>query len=270
MGKRRRSTTRSTEKHNSKTIAFWSFMAVALVVGAGMYWALSARSTSADADYVSSYTPAKAAEVVAPTITVPSDPRLLIMGDSYTEGTGASKPSLGWAQLTAAHLEDLGWEVQIDGIGSTGWTWGGGENGTNPNRYADRIERLKTEPFVPNVVIIQGGQNDYRSPASGLFNAVKDSVDLAQAAWPNAQVVIFGPAAPQPLGDKLGGITSSIHNGATEKGAPFIDPFTGKWMTLANSAQFAAPDGSHVNDAGHSYISERFLADFALVGGPPV
>ena len=245
-----------------KIVGIVAVVLALVAVGVGV----AAKTSRPADDYVSSYTPVIQTAPERIKITVPANPRLLIVGDSYSAGTGATDPAKSWANTVG---QRLGWDYRVDAIGGTGWTWGGGEIGDGPDRFPERIQRDGADnSFEPNIVFIQGGQNDYRSGAAGISNAVRDSIDIARVEWPDAQVVIFGPAAPMPLGAELSGINSAVRRGAFMARAGMIDA-TG-WLTRENSGQFAAPDGSHVNDAGHAFLAEKFLEEFAVIGGPPV
>ncbi|WP_128644579.1 hypothetical protein [Rhodococcus sp. BS-15] len=97
-----------------------------------------------------------------PQFTLPEDPRLLILGDSYTYGANARPREQGYAFIVA---RELGWPSEVDGIGGTGFTWAGGPDGANRNDYISRINRRAADPnaFAPNVLLIQGGQSDHRA-----------------------------------------------------------------------------------------------------------
>lgn len=199
--------------------------------------------------------------------TLPAFPpgsKVLFIGDSWTEGVGASDKANGnWAALTADHF---GWERHIDGIGGTGFTRGGGAEGgalgTDNNQYINRLDRWIADPgIVPDLVFFEGGLNDDRAKPEALGKAVREVVAKAKEAWPSATVIVMGPAAPQPLGAMLARMADPIANAAIDAGAFSINPVQRKWFTTDNSQQFLLPaDGAHVNDAGHRYTSERLAS----------
>ncbi|MCU1567198.1 MAG: hydrolase family protein, partial [Pseudarthrobacter sp.] len=76
------------------------------------------------------------------------------------------------------------------------------------------------------------------------------------------QVVVFGPAAPQPLAEELRGVNSAVRAGAAAANAPYVDAVEAGWFTTANSREFDA-DGIHPNSAGHAFIAEKFLESWA-------
>ena len=199
-------------------------------------------------------------------IEVPADPNLLIMGDSYTQGFGAAdEAAQGWAPLVR---EGLGWNGTIDGIGGTGWTWGGADDGIDPNKYTDRIARLASDGYTPNVIIFQGGQNDYRVPFAEITDTVANTIDQARTAWPGVQVIVMGPSAPMPLGETTLGANNAIVAGALRANAAIINPLARQWFTAENSPLYAFADGAHLNTAGHRYLADKVLAELPEIGFP--
>lgn len=189
-------------------------------------------------------------------LEIPEAAEVVIIGDSYTLGTGAAdRPTGGWAPRVAAAE---GWNATIRGIGGTGFTWGGGTDGTDGDQFINRVNELAADPAIaPDLVIIQGGQNDYRATPDELEAATTETVTAAKAAWPEAEMVVFGPTAPKPLVDSLGRMSRPIGRGAVAAGAFYIDPITEGWITDENSPGFDF-DKAHVNDAGHEYLASRF------------
>lgn len=225
---------------------------------------IAAAERSAVAEQSAAAASAAAEEERRTRITVPPEPHLLILGDSYTEGYGAEDPEeQGWAYLAT---DQLGWDVQVDGVGGTGFTYDG-PNGL-PQSYDDRIAALIADgSFAPNVVVLQGGQNDYRAAPAELRAAVVAEVEQLRAAFNGVQIVIFGPAAPQPLGDQLRSQDDAIRAGADQAAVPYISPVSEGWLTTENSGEYGFSDGAHLNTAGHAYLAQRFLEDFRTIAG---
>lgn len=196
---------------------------------------------------------------------VPADPRLLIVGDSYTAGTAAKPATSGWAYLVA---KALGWPDRIDGTSGTGFSWGGADNGSGGGDYATRIAtRARDRSFVPNVVILQGGQNDWRGTPQQVYDGTRSTIAEAKSAWPGVQVVVIGPSQPQPGGALLARVADPISRASNTEGAPFIDPIKLRWFTDQNSRQFSGdPNGTHPNTAGHRYLADRVLEQLRALG----
>ncbi|MET1086764.1 MAG: SGNH/GDSL hydrolase family protein, partial [Arthrobacter sp.] len=205
--------------------------------------AIVAATPTATASLAPAPTAPAAAKTQSARIALPAEPIVLILGDSYTAGDGAAQPDLGWAYLVAG---ELGYPTNIDGLGGTGFAWGGGAQDELDGEYETRLRKIAANPaFVPNVLILQGGQND-----SALANpdevsaATAQTIEAARRFWPGIQVVVLGPSAPQPLAEELRGVNSAVRAGAAAANAPFIDAVEGNWFTGANSPGFDA-DGAH-------------------------
>lgn len=214
-------------------------------------------------------TPAAAATAAAATtgppvrIELPARPVLLILGDSYASGDGAARPDQGWAYLVAG---ELGYPATIDGMGGTGFAWGGGAQEELSSEYETRLRKIAANPaFVPNVLVLQGGQNDAQvSDPHEVRVATTQTIEAARRFWPGVQVVVMGPSAPQPRGEELRGVNMAVRAGAAAANAPYIDPIDAGWFTTANSPGFDF-DGAHPNSAGHAYIARKFLESWAVL-----
>ncbi len=196
-------------------------------------------------------------------IELPAEPVVLILGDSYTAGDGADSPDQGWAYLVA---NALGYPTNIDGVGGTGFAWGGGAQDELGGEYELRLQQIAATPsFVPNVLILQGGQNDAQIPnPEEVKAATTQTILAARRFWPGVQVVVLGPSAPQPLAEELRATNTAVRAGAEAAGAPFVDAIDADWFTTANSPGFDF-DGAHPNSAGHAYIAEKFLESWAAL-----
>lgn len=248
---------RSARSHDARRLLQIGGLALLLVVAIAV-WSFALNRPAVGSTVAPPSVPV--AEPSSPTdkpfITPPKGSDALFVGDSYTAGTGASKPSHAWPQLVAKHL---GWDATYAGAGGTGFTWGGGEIGTDGKSIIDRIAVLaKDSNLNPAVIVLQGGQNDWRAEASEVSQAVVDAVTAAEAAWPDASVIVFGPTAPQPLGASIERIDQSVERGAIVVDALSINPAKSQWFTVKNSPGFDF-DGAHVNDGGHQLIADRFI-----------
>jgi lysophospholipase L1-like esterase len=196
-------------------------------------------------------------------IQLPAQPVLLILGDSYTAGVGADQPDQGWANLVAGQL---GYPTNIDGVSGTGFAWGGGLQDELTGEYETRLREIAANPaFVPNVLILQGGQNDSQiANTDEVQAATAQTIEAARRFWPGVQVVVLGPSAPQPLAEELRGVNTAVRAGAAAASAPYVDAIDGGWFTSANSPDYDF-DGAHPNTAGHAYLAEKFLESWAIL-----
>ena len=199
------------------------------------------------------------------TLAVPAEPRLLVVGDSYAEGIGAEDPAAdNWARLAADSLAELGWQTRIDAAGGTGWVNGAG----GPNTYGERLARAaQNDDFVPNVLVLQGGANDYQSSPDIVGDAVASSIEQARRQWPRIEVVVFSSSVPFGLTDRAVPLSTAIADAAESAGVPDINPVAEQWMTADTAADYTAGDGTHLTTAGYAYVADRFVADFTALFG---
>jgi acyl-CoA thioesterase-1 len=218
------------------------------------------RAKPAQSGALPPFTPAPYA--TTSTFTIPKNPRLLVIGDSYAQGFAAAPLTKGFAYLVGS---DLGWKTEVKGVGGTGFTYGG-PNGAHED-YTTRIKSyIAAGGTAPDVIVLEGSQNDYRSVGT-VTKAVVTDVGLLKKAYPKSTIVLFGPAAPQPLQAQLSTIDAADAAAATQLGIPYISPFRQNWFTTANTKQYGYSDGAHLNTAGHRYLADRFLADFKPLFG---
>ncbi len=209
------------------------------------------------------------AQDAAPAVSAPrplalSDaPRVLIFGDSWTFGSGASLPGLGFAYVLR---ERLGWDAVVDGIRGSGYLKPGLDGGS----YGERIAAL--DPTLdPELVIVEGSINDRRLPAAGYRAAVSAAWDSLAALYPNATIVILGPA-PQvlPVQPTTARIDTDLAALAAERGWSYISPISEGWITDQNYASVIDVwmGRDHPSTAGHAYLASRLAEDLAELEAP--
>lgn len=232
--------------------------AVALVValafgGVGAYSTL----TRPAPEYTGSYSPVPPPPPPAPaTMSIPSDPRVLFIGDSFTEGYGADdKNTRGFAPRLAAIR---GWnEVEIDGVGLTGFLRPGHVEEAQ-NTYRQRLERLhRSGEFVPNLIIFQGGLNDSRYGSLQLTIEVRDTLLAAKQWWPGVQLLVIGPITYR---SSLAPISAAYKRGALIADVPFIDANSKPIIPETENVNLTIEDRWHPNDAGHQLVADTLSA----------
>ncbi|PZO59455.1 MAG: SGNH/GDSL hydrolase family protein [Leifsonia xyli] len=205
----------------------------------------------------SSVSSAQVADAIAPGSDV------LIVGDSYTSGRGSTSGVDGWAQDLVA---DRHWDATIDGYPGTGYV-DTGRTGSSHYTFGPRLER-HAEDVDPQLVIVQGSQNDWLVDSSTLQARVEKTLRDAEQTWPDAVVVALGPSAPLPWAKSTVGVAASVSAGAAAAGVPYIDALAGQWFTAANSPGYAAIDGGHLNDAGYQYLADRVSESLDALAAP--
>ncbi|WP_159500317.1 SGNH/GDSL hydrolase family protein [Microbacterium sp. 18062] len=205
--------------------------------------------------------PADAA-AIAP-IELPEHPRVLVFGDSWTYGSAATLPTEGYAYVLAGLLDG---ETVVEGVRGSGYLVPGAEGiGT----FGERIARL--DPTLdPDLIIVQGSINDRRSALDGYADAVTAAWDDLAARYPDARVLVLGPA-PQvlPVESATAQIDRTLAALAGARGWPYVSPILEEWIT-AEDYGWIIDSGEigrdHPTTAGHAYLAERVaraLASFA-------
>lgn len=191
--------------------------------------------------------------VIAPVaLALPEQPRVLVFGDSWTYGSAASLPTLGYAYVLG---DRLGWETTVDGVRGSGYLKPGLDGGS----YGERIAAL--DPALdPDLVIVEGSINDRRLPAAGYRDAVTAAWDALAALYPEAAIVILGPA-PQvlPVQDATARIDADLADLAAARGWWYISPIAEEWITADNYAAVidAGIGRDHPSTGGHGYLATR-------------
>lgn len=195
----------------------------------------------------------------------PEDPgtqvRAYFFGDSLMAGTGASPRRPVMARVAAARL---GWDVDVDAWGGTGYT----TTGRSPG-YLERLRRPGALTGTYDVVLLEGGTNDARvgSTPAQVQAAVRKVVAHVQERQPQAQVVLMGAYDPPPPGrvdPHRSTVDRAIEQVAGQLGLPFFSPISGGWTTGQRPA-FLHPDRLHPSTRGYGVMGSRLAEDLAAL-----
>ncbi len=199
--------------------------------------------------------------VIAPAaLALPEQPRVLVFGDSWTYGSAASLPTLGYAYVLGQRLD---WQATVDGVRGSGYLKPGLDGGS----YGERIAAL--DPALdPDLVIVEGSINDRRLPATGYRDAVTAAWDALAALYPEASIVILGPA-PQvlPVEETTARIDADLADLAAARGWWYISPIADEWITTDNYAQVidSGIGRDHPSTNGHAYLASRVAEALATM-----
>lgn len=199
--------------------------------------------------------------------------RIIVVGDSFTEGAGASNALLGY-------VHHLNWMLGTFNI------WASGSGGTgycNPNSAGGRVTfgaRLQHDVIDnnPHTVITAGGINDLSYTEAEFQAAVDDYYSDLVAGLPKAKIVIISPYYPKESTAPLA-FRDILQSKAAEIGAVFIDTvgdgangyFTGTGDVAVpvgdgNADLFISSDNTHPSDAGHLYLAHRLGTELVNLG----
>lgn len=207
-----------------------------------------------------------AADAVIPgPLVIPDGARVLVFGDSWVYGSAASAPTLGFAYLLA---DELGVETIVDGVRGSGYL----RPGIDGPAYGERIAALDPG-LAPDVVIVEGSINDRRLYPEGYRDAVAAAWDALEARYPDAAIVVLGPA-PQalPVEKATRAIDEDLRELAATRGWWYISPIAEEWIGPANYADVidTSPLGrDHPSTAGHEYLAGRLAGALVRLGDLP-
>lgn len=182
------------------------------------------------------------------------------VGDSYGQGTGATRYAYGFVYQMARMLgmpRFWQWTSQA----STGLVKTSSPYGAYLTRIADVIAQN------PAGVVIQGSIND--AGQAGIGAALTTYISTLKAALPRCRVIVTSPlfvASPLASYTTVG---TDMSTAAAALGVPYLDLLTpayfsgtgkqGSTTGDGNADYYRATDGTHPNDAGH-YALARTIA----------
>jgi lysophospholipase L1-like esterase len=233
---------------------------VAVALGVWRPWS----STSSTAQ-VTGAGSAESVRIAPAPLVLPEHPSVLVFGDSWTYGSAASEPTLGYAYVLAELLDGA---TTVNGVRGSGYL----KPGLDGPAFGERIAALDPA-LAPDLVIIQGSINDREQGEAGYREAVNSAWDAMSAIYPEAQIVILGPAPHiLPVGAGTTRIDADLAALAAERGWWYISPIAESWITPANYLDVIDVDFGrrHPSTDGHRYLAERLAADLVEMGAAPV
>jgi lysophospholipase L1-like esterase len=165
------------------------------------------------------------------------------------------------ARIAAARL---GWDVEVDAWGGTGYT----TSGARPP-YLDRLRAAGALSGTYDVVLLEGGTNDWRSAADpdAVREAVQDVVEEVRRRQPHAQIVLMGAYDPPRSGAVRPGravVDEVVEEVADAQGLAFFSPLSGGWAE-DQPASFLHPDRLHPTDEGYAVMGARLTEELAAL-----
>ena len=226
-----------SSSRDRKTVAFWAFMAVALVVGAGMFWVSQSRTAP-----VSTAPAAEPPKALSFGPEGSENPWVYFIGDSYTGGS----PMDSGTRWPAMISQDNAYFERALGVGLSGYV----QRGTDGTTYLDRINTSLLQDA--DMVVISGGLNDVRrTPEPQIAPAVHETFARVRELAPEVPVVVLSVLAPAP-DPKINRMNAVLKAEAQGINAVFLDVTN----VLIGAPGSIGSDKTHPTDAGH-----RLLAD---------
>jgi lysophospholipase L1-like esterase len=177
-----------------------------------------------------------------------AEPRVAFIGDSWTEGIGATALD-GYAVVTA---DRLGWDSEVLGVGGSGYVATG-----RGSTFEQRIDRAVA--FDPDVVVVQGSINERATDLGVLSGAAERTLDeLRNKVDDDARILVVGASyVPGEDVDVVAGINRTIGAAAARVGLPFVNPAVENWTDPADASIWA--DSRHPNDLGCQEVADHLV-----------
>ncbi|MFC8037812.1 SGNH/GDSL hydrolase family protein [Paenarthrobacter sp. NPDC057355] len=189
------------------------------------------------------------------TPTKDTRPLAVFIGDSYTQGVGASSSPNKWVEVLAAE-SNLAY-VNL-GKGGTGYVSTSGPSGCGLSfcpAYKAMVQQGLAEKDV-TYFVVSGGQNDFddfkKDPAA-VTAAIDDVYQTIRNALPNVKIIAVGPSTPWGIDPMVLGVDKAVQAASAKVGATYVSLIDPPAFTPA----MIAKDKTHVTDAGHAAIAER-------------
>jgi lysophospholipase L1-like esterase len=173
----------------------------------------------------------------------------VFLGDSYTEGLGASVQERRWSTLVAG---ELGWSESNRGVSGTGYHTSAGDA-----EYQGRVGQVLEDE--PQVVVVSGGQNDfgtYSVDPGGTVQAIAGLYEALREELPRAQIVAVGPSTPGSVDQTVLAIDAAVRDAAAAADATYVSLLEPDVLT----PDMVLADQTHVDDRGHRAIADRVIA----------
>lgn len=202
-------------------------------------------------------------------------PRVIVLGDSYVEGAGATTDYTTFAYRLA---KTMNWgDTWTSGSGGTGYL----ATPVSPAGRKTLRQRVTTDVIDqdPNIVIIAAGLNDRTQTATAVGTEAGLLFTQLETALPDTEFIVVGPWGPRDASllsaDTLA-ISAAIRDQAEARGWYFIDPIAEEWITgtgyvgattgEGNSDTYISADTTHPTDAGHAYLAARLAGHLRSLG----
>jgi lysophospholipase L1-like esterase len=190
-------------------------------------------------------------------VTGPVHPVAVFLGDSYTQGVGASVPSRRWTTLVS---KAAGWREENLGRGGTGYLATADVNGCGL-QFCPNFEQMVRNAIDedPDVVVVSGGQNDFSAwpgRSAGVRAAIDDVYRRLRRALPTAEIFAVGPSTTGTVEGPVVEMDAAVRAAARKEHAHYVSLTDPDVITPS----MVLKDGGHVDDAGHAAIARRVLA----------
>lgn len=190
-----------------------------------------------------------------PTSTDPPKPVAVFIGDSYTQGSGASDKRVDrWTTILST---EEGWREVNLGRGGTGYVTTSSTTGCGKSYCASYPEMInEAVESAPAVVVVAGGQVDlgmWKSDPEAVKAAIDETYRTLRSELPDARLVVIGPSTTGTIYPILQEMDASVRAS--------VESYGGSYVSMIDppvfSTDMVSEDGSKINDLGHQEIAKR-------------
>jgi len=194
-------------------------------------------------------------------------PRLMVVGDSVTVGTGAPKLGGGFAHQVGQRLGIA--DTWVNGESGIGYRKTGQQSGKTP------LQKLGADvaAYAPDWVVVALGINDADQVAADVQADATAYLAALLEALPFAGVTVMGPwtgpalVTPDPIFAAIAAAVAAQGEAVGSGRIRYIDTKAGNWQWgtgrtgatsgTGNSNIYISSDGIHPTQAGHDYLAMR-------------
>ncbi|WP_165872868.1 SGNH/GDSL hydrolase family protein [Nocardioides jejuensis] len=171
--------------------------------------------------------------------------RVLVIGDSWSAGRGLYHVGRSWPRY-------LPGRVHVDGFSGSGFSRGASQ--CRDRSYADRVDQaLLRTGAQPDLVILQGGLNEYDRPSQAVRDGVRRVLaHLADRGIPMRDVVIVGPVAAPARAAEMPRVDGVLADEAAREHVRYLS-VTGLELPYLH-------DRLHLTEAGHEEFGRAVAA----------
>jgi len=228
-----------------RTVVYGALSVIAIVAIVLTVVALASRGSDA------------ASDDSVPAISVATSPTAVFIGDSFTQGVGASGPEARWVTLVA--LKE-GWEPLNLGQSGSGYV-AVASTADCPDADCRTFPQSATLAVddKPAVVVIAGSQSDSeafaKTPAI-VEAAITATFQAVRAGLPNAKIIAMGVPSIGTPSKSVTAYDAKIKDAVLAVGGTFVNLLDPPLL----KPSLIGPDGVHPNDAGYDAIAQRVEA----------
>ena len=242
-----------------------ALLLVVAAVALGVWRPWSPLSSSSPVGAAAPGDAAAPASVIPAPLVLPENPTVLVFGDSWTYGSAATLPTEGYAYRLAELLKG---KTIVLGVRGSGYL----KPGIDGPDFGTRIAALDPT-LAPDLVVIQGSINDRKQGAAGYREAVTAAWDAMAATYPDATIVILGPAPHElPVGAATARIDTDLSELAAARGWWYSSPLAQDWITpdTYRDGIDVEVGRKHPSSEGHRYLAEKVAAALVELSDAPV